>query len=432
MFGCNLKYAKYFVALFLIIGFFAVNFSFVSYANDYEEDDTLEIEYEASCHYYDDETNELVIRDLPCREYIDNKEIDSLRFDYLQFDDLTELEIGDNIIYLSFTDCTIGSLKGIEKMQSVENLYFVGVGIENVNGIEKLENLADLTLYATNVRDLSPLADVNMRCLDISNSMRIENLDVVYEWDNLEYLHAVNCEMSLDEPMMDYLMEKQIATNYTYESLEIKSQVESLAESLHLSNMRDTQRIKTITEYVIDNIKYDYDVVEQLNQGNDEPILEYNDNALKYALQGTGCCRNYTALTEALLLQAGIDAYEVSNSVHIWNMVQLDGEFYNIDTTFIYVIDDKEIAWRENYMAQDENFYSDHLGNVFPSSFYNLKNKVNLDEVPFYNNDTMENTETENNRQTNNKDDIILVACGILSVLSLCSPLFLKIKSKEV
>lgn len=84
------------------------------------------------------------------------------------------------------------------------------------------------------------------------------------------------------------------------------------------------ERIKAICKYVVGSIEYD---ITLSTASNKQP--------LEYALNNEGVCISYAYLTTSLLSEAGITSYLVTSSNHAWNLVELNGEYYYIDTTNI-------------------------------------------------------------------------------------------------
>ena len=298
--------------------------------------------------------------------------------------ELDDLKIISNLVDLTslqLINCSLGSLNGIQNLKSLEFLTCMYVGIEHINEISGLEWLRCLTLLQTCVQDISPIADMNIEVLDISNSLNIKSLEPIKQLDSLLEFHAGNCEMLLTEDIIDYMHEKGIDTSYTiwdsgtesivvvdeitYDDLDVKKQIKNIVKEIINDDMSISEKINTIVNYVIDYMEYDAGVYDD---GELESI--YNKDALKYALEGKGVCRNYTALTTVLMQEAGIDVYEVTNEDHIWNLVKIDDQYYWIDTTWLDGFTKEEILSSEYYMNNEEEFV-DHYPNFIPSSMYN-------------------------------------------------------------
>ena len=295
-----------------------------------------------------------------------NTTLENLYFEDCDFDTLKLIK-NVSTKNLTFNCCNIGSTAGVDKINGLHNLAFFITGIEDTNEIAKCKDLEELTLSATCVKDLSPLEGTNLTYLDTSDSP-IESFDSLKKMNKLDRLVTLNNDMAVSQDIIDYLNEKDIANEISEDSLKYQQQVKNIVKSIIKDDMNTNQKIRAIVDYVTDHITYDYDVE------TDEDLLStYNVEGLKYALQGKGCCINYTALTTALLHEAKINVYDQRSDNHIWNIVKLDNKFYYIDTTYI----DCSGMDISNYMSDGKNFANSGCELTMPSSLYNQINHVN-------------------------------------------------------
>lgn len=106
--------------------------------------------------------------------------------------------------------------------------------------------------------------------------------------------------------------------------------VADLLSSLDLSSKTDYQKIKAIYDYICSNITYDYD-----NLYDDSYTLKHSSYAA--LINKKAVCQGYASLFYRLALEAGIDARVISgdsNGPHAWNIVKIEGRYYNLDSTW--------------------------------------------------------------------------------------------------
>lgn len=106
--------------------------------------------------------------------------------------------------------------------------------------------------------------------------------------------------------------------------------VADLLSSLDLSSKTDYQKIKAIYDYICSNITYDYD-----NLNDDSYTLKHSSYAA--LINKKAVCQGYASLFYRLALEAGIDARVISgdsNGPHAWNIVKIEGSYYNLDSTW--------------------------------------------------------------------------------------------------
>ena len=117
--------------------------------------------------------------------------------------------------------------------------------------------------------------------------------------------------------------------------------VETIIRELNLEGMSDYDKILAICQYICEIVEYGYD---------DDNDCYSAYGALK---NGLAVCDGYHDLTYALLMEAGIDTACVSGKAnggsHAWNIVLLDGLYYNLDTTWAddvyYPGMDMDMSW---------------------------------------------------------------------------------------
>ena len=114
---------------------------------------------------------------------------------------------------------------------------------------------------------------------------------------------------------------------YTMDKEEIARRQASIdKETNHIlslvdDNMTPLQKVLIVHDYIVANYTYDY---------------SYNSSSLdSMIIDKTGVCQGYAYLFYHIMTQLDIPCINVPSEEcrHIWNKVQLDGEWYNIDVT---------------------------------------------------------------------------------------------------
>lgn len=114
---------------------------------------------------------------------------------------------------------------------------------------------------------------------------------------------------------------------YTMDKEEIARRQASIdKETNHIlslvdDNMTPLQKVLIVHDYIVANYTYDY---------------SYNSSSLdSMIIDKTGVCQGYAYLFYHIMAQLDIPCINVPSEEcrHIWNKVQLDGEWYNIDVT---------------------------------------------------------------------------------------------------
>ncbi len=127
---------------------------------------------------------------------------------------------------------------------------------------------------------------------------------------------------------------------------ETETKISETAESLGItsSDMTAADKIETVNKYLCGS-KFEYDPA--VSSGKSEDGNPYNGSvygAFVNAVDGKHIivCSGYSAAFQALCMKAGVKCLSVfgtaaqssSNGLHAWNVVELYGKVYGVDTTF--------------------------------------------------------------------------------------------------
>ena len=243
-----------------------------------------------------------------------------------------------------------------------------GIQIHSLEDIRMMPNLAELDLSnQTEIDDINPIAyNENWDCifidgLHIEDDSALDRINVSYE---ISFPNGVGL-MFIDENR-DY-----------YDALEmyrdIRDELKILNKKYIKDDMSDYEKIKAIHDYLVNNIEYDYDYVENA-------IENYIDNPLYLALvKGKGECWVYADAFEALCNMNGIECLAVYGDAkgivyanqkpswmgHEWNIVNLDGDYYHVDVTWDDPIPDGRLRYTYFLISDDKmDSFNDHRWDI--------------------------------------------------------------------
>ena len=132
----------------------------------------------------------------------------------------------------------------------------------------------------------------------------------------------------------------------------VSTAVSDLLGSLGINSMDSYSKIKTIYNWICQNVSYDYAHV-----GNTEYLKQFS--AYGALVEGTAVCQGYAVLLYRLLLESGVDVRVIpgtgNGALHAWNIAELNGVYYNLDSTW-----DAGKALYEYFLCSE----SDFLGHV--------------------------------------------------------------------
>lgn len=108
------------------------------------------------------------------------------------------------------------------------------------------------------------------------------------------------------------------------------AEADRVVDVLVTNSMSDYDVVKVLHDYLVTHCDYDY----RVDIGNMPFVSHQAEGAL---LKGTAVCSGYAKAYEALLDAAGIPNETITGfagGYHAWNLVQVDGQWYHVDTTW--------------------------------------------------------------------------------------------------
>ena len=119
------------------------------------------------------------------------------------------------------------------------------------------------------------------------------------------------------------------------------------------AGMSDYDIAKALHDYLVLNCVYDYDNYLR----HTVPAESYTaDGAL---LEGTAVCAGYARAYQLLMQEAGIPCEYVSGYAgggHAWNVVEIDGAWYHVDTTWDDPVPDRAGYVRYDYFLKSDDY----------------------------------------------------------------------------
>lgn len=173
----------------------------------------------------------------------------------------------------------------------------------------------------------------------VEEAFRIDEEDNSDDFDYLKYHYSgVTAQIRgygnvfRIEYLFEYLDNKQEITA-------VNEIVDKVLKLLDIEKKEDFEKIKSIHDYIVQNTAYDLNI-------------KYN-SAYGALVHKISACQGYAVLTYKMMTKAGIPcriiAGKAKEEPHAWNIVKLDGLWYNLDCTW----DDPVGALDKDYISYD-------------------------------------------------------------------------------
>lgn len=167
--------------------------------------------------------------------------------------------------------------------------------------------------------------------------------------------------------------------------------INSILQDNISSTMTDFEKVKSIHDYIVSTTEYDH---ENLNN-NSIPDIDYTAKGVLE--KHIGVCRGYAEafklLMDNLNIPCEIETGYADGISHAWNVVSIDGEWYQIDCTYDDPIDTSgqnslgsDFLRYDYFLITNEQMYLDHtpdkkLKNCISEKYMYQEKQKN---VPYY------------------------------------------------
>ncbi|MBH1940399.1 hypothetical protein I5677_05745 [Mobilitalea sibirica] len=145
---------------------------------------------------------------------------------------------------------------------------------------------------------------------------------------------------------------------------DVKEYAEIILQAIITEDMKEVEKVKAVHDYIVRNTAYDYDNLK----ANTIPEESYKIEGVLF--HNTAVCQGYADTFQLFMELLEIESKvvvgkDLKNGVgHAWNMVELDGQWYQIDVTWDDPVPDQEgIVQYQYFLVTDEVMAADHSWN---------------------------------------------------------------------
>lgn len=245
-------------------------------------------------------------------------------------------------------------------------------------------------------------------------NLYVKDADLLGE-NEKEYLRSIAWDVCFNEDAISengYLRVSyknkiyRINLPYSKKNIEINRKVKDFKDKYIKDNMSELEKELSVIKYVKDTCKYDYDAVKWKEDGSLESENENHKYDESYTakgafINGRATCKGYSEEVKILLNSVGIDCNIINSNTlnHVWNIVKIDGEYYQLDVTWIDTTSNGTDNDFFNFSNSDTRHQADDISNLdlynkctsnkydnFIVANYNvqLREMVNFEDDYFY------------------------------------------------
>lgn len=180
-------------------------------------------------------------------------------------------------------------------------------------------------------------------------------------WQYGGYSYTGSASISGDKYNYSFTFNIPYYTTYAQEQ-KVTTAVDKALADLKLSGMTTYDKIKKIYDYVCKVCNYDYSASKGYTK-----FTAYGALIDKKAV-----CQGYSVLLYRMLEEVGIDNKIITSTDHSWNIVNIDGRYYNVDATWDDNYYDKGYAYQ--YFLKCTLHFDNHIREAeYKTSAFNKK-----------------------------------------------------------
>lgn len=206
----------------------------------------------------------------------------------------------------------------------------------------------------------SSLKDSNNLLRQLLSIAYVENEDNPQEGDYLR-----QCVLGTSGEVMYYTIEGDSVRYYVFklkftycsnkaQEEYVTSNVKLITAALGLEPKPDDEKVKLVYDYVTSHVSYDYN-------SSGKPLAHSAYNAIT---EGKAVCQGYASLLYRLLREAEVPVRIITGTSqgqpHAWNIVKLNGMWYNLDSTWDSTLSGGN-AQKYEYFLKSNKEFPDHV-----------------------------------------------------------------------
>jgi Uncharacterized protein involved in cytokinesis, contains TGc (transglutaminase/protease-like) domain len=156
----------------------------------------------------------------------------------------------------------------------------------------------------------------------------VDDKDVTVDGDYLfSIIRKYGANWYRDEYPNQQVMNLRISVEYDTtlkQEAKLETQIASVIKTLNIDKVSDYKKVKAIHDYIVNKLTYD---TSQTSYTAYDALFKKKAN-----------CYGFSLLTYRMLEAAGVECKIITGrqngESHAWNIVQVDGKWYNLDVTF--------------------------------------------------------------------------------------------------
>ena len=197
-----------------------------------------------------------------------------------------------------------------------------------VNKKEEIKNIF-YTILDSGVKSFSFYCDTEYKECDNDIKTFFNDKDILSNINN--FVHPYNSFKNIRISVTNYgKITLDISHLYNQDEITIiNDQIDTFIKENINDTMSTNDKIKVFHDYIINNTKFDTAIENSLDRLNSSSYTAYG-----LLIDHLAICGGYTDTMAIYLNKLNIKNYRISTTEHVWNLVNLDNSWLNLDVTW--------------------------------------------------------------------------------------------------
>lgn len=205
----------------------------------------------------------------------------------------------------------------------------------------------------------------------IRDAFEIDDEEIIYDYDYLRFVYR-----GFTAYISGFGVFFTIRYDFQYsesagETKWVCERAKEIISDLKLDKKSQYEKIKLIHDYIIENISYDLTVK--------------NNTAYEALMTNATACQGYSNLCYILLTEAGVKSRIITGTghgeLHAWNIVEIDGLWYNLDCTWDDPVGGGINKQSHKYFLKSNEHFKDHTRDEeYETEYFNLIFKMSQED----------------------------------------------------
>ena len=282
------------------------------------------------------------------------------------------------------------------------------------NAVVEMQSDVDLTSYNVTTDQVSEVMD---------SILNVPGYDNYYGLSTY-WFTTIGPDGSTDGIHLSFL---DSAPQLVAQNRAVETAVAQVVAQTVTAGMSDYDIAKALHDYLVLNCEYDM----RLYSGN-MPQTSYT--AYGALVDHTSVCAGYAKAYELLMEAAGVPCEYITGYAtgsHAWNVVQIDGQWYHVDTTWDDPIPDREGYVRYNYFLKSDSYMRQNKHTRWTADYTCTSTKYDNADLPDTDEQKKEQEEQEKEQERARRQAVLQVCVAAMEQFPLLSSAELKAATDE-